>query len=61
MTLTNFQKELVNEIQRVSINTRYPGNMTLSMNEFLKEIVALRNKADKNCGCRRCKYMTMFR
>lgn len=60
MSFTNYQKELVKEIQKISVNTRYPGNMTMSMNSFLRQLVESRNRVDKNCNCQRCHYMTMF-
>lgn len=60
MTLTPFQSELVKELQRVSINTKYPGNFTLDIKSFLKEIVDARKKVEKNCCCSRCKYLKMF-
>ncbi len=40
--LTDTQKELLIEFERLSVNTRYPGNFTLSMNTFLQDLIRLR-------------------
>lgn len=42
MTLTFNQELLVDEIRRISVNTRYPQFFTLNINTFLLELVALR-------------------
>lgn len=55
LNLTDYQKELVRELERVSINTRYPGDFTMSINTFLLELVEIRKKREICCKCRECK------
>lgn len=55
LNLTNYQKELIKEIERVSVNTQYPGNFTMSINTFLLELVEIRKKREVCCNCKHCK------
>ena len=54
MEYTDYQKELIRELERLSVNTRYPGNFTLSINTFLLELIAARKKVEVNCECKQC-------
>lgn len=54
MEYTDYQKELIRELRRVSVNTKYPGNFTLSINTFLLELIAARKKVEVNCECKKC-------
>lgn len=53
--LTDYQKTLVKELERVSINTEYPGNFTMSIDKFLTELVDIRRKREIKCQCKECK------
>lgn len=53
--LTEYQKTLVKELERVSINTEYPGNFTMSINSFLRELINIRKKRETICNCKECK------
>ena len=44
MEYTDYQKELIRELERLSVNTKYPGNFTLSINTFLRELIEARKK-----------------
>lgn len=44
MEYTDFQKELVREIQRLSVNTRYPQFFSIDMNTYLLGIVETRKQ-----------------
>lgn len=60
MEFTEYQKELIRELERVSINTRYPGNFTLSINTFLLELIAARKKVEVNCECKECSQLNSY-
>lgn len=53
--LTDYQKSLVKELERVSINTEFPGNFTMSIDKFLTELVDIRRKREIRCQCKDCK------
>lgn len=55
LNLTEYQKNLIKELERVSINTEYPGNFTMSIESFLNELVYTRNKREIKCECKDCK------
>ena len=55
MEFTDYQQELIRELERVSINTRYPGNFTLSIQTFLLELIAARKKTNNDKICKDCK------
>lgn len=54
-TLTDYQKSLLKELERVSINTEFPGNFTMSIDKFLRELIDLRRKVEIKCQCSECK------
>lgn len=44
MEFTNYQKELIRELRRVSVNTQYRQDFTLSINKFLLDLIQLKEK-----------------
>jgi len=56
MEFTEYQKELIRHFNRVSINTRYPGDFTLSMNTFLLELIRERKKRENQYHYEEKKY-----
>lgn len=55
LNLTDYQKSLIKELERVSINTEYPGNFTMSIDSFLRELINIRKKRETICNCKECK------
>ena len=47
MEFTDYQNELIRELERVSVNTRFPGNFTLSIHTFLLELIAAKKERSK--------------
>ena len=44
MDFTNYQKELIRELRRVSVNTQYHQYFTLSINTFLLDLIQIKKK-----------------
>ena len=42
MEFTNYQKELIRELRRVSVNTQYHQDFTLSINKFLLDLIQIK-------------------